>query len=110
MFDPVMITATRDEAKRIIALGQAAERLSKNKDFKALILDHYFEKEPARLVSLISEPSMASSRQAIIESMQAIGTLRSFLREVVTMGQGAAQELKDFEEMLEAEEAEEAQG
>lgn len=110
MYDPLLIQATKDEAKRVIALGQAAERLAKNKDFKALILDHYFEKEPARLVSLISEPSQINNRASIIETMQGIGTLRTFLREAVTMGQSAAQGLQEFEEMLDADAAEEAQG
>ena len=69
------------EAKSFVDMGAALERLKSNRDFKALILDGYFEKEAIRLVHLKADPSMqsAASQQSITQQMDAIGAFSQYL-------------------------------
>ena len=47
-----------EAAKKAIEKGDRLDRLYQNPDFKAAILEDYFEKEPARLVGLLTDSEM----------------------------------------------------
>lgn len=68
-------------AKQAEELGNALERLMKNRDFKSLILDGYLEREAVRLVHLKADPNMQTpERQAgILMQIDSIGALTSYL-------------------------------
>lgn len=52
------IEVSIEAAKKAIAKGDAFDRLTKNPDFRKIILEDYFEKEPARLVGLLTDSEM----------------------------------------------------
>lgn len=84
------------QAKEIVELDKALQRLSQNQDFRKVIKQGYFEKEAIRLVSLKADPSMQSeqSQKSIVAQIDAIGGLMSYFR---TVGFNALQALKAIE-------------
>lgn len=90
-------------ALKAIALGKCAERLSRNKDFKKLILEEFFEQEPQRLVLLMSDPNFqtADAQQSLIQEMKAIGSLRQFLSSRVQFGLQMQDALDEYDATLE---------
>lgn len=80
-----------DGAKKLQALGDALNRLEKNKDFKLVIGTGYLEDEVQRLVGLLSEVSEdknapaqlgGMSKDKIVSQLQGIAHFAAFLREV----------------------------
>ena len=65
-------------AKKAIAKGEALERLFKNPDFKKIIMEDYFEKEPARLVGLLTDSEMQdeSNQTGLKNDMIGVSVLR----------------------------------
>jgi predicted ATPase with chaperone activity len=86
-------------AKKSVDLMKSLDRLTRNRDFKALFLEGYFEKEPVRLVTLKADPNMqdAESQEAIIKQMDAIGTVRQYLSGILQMGRMAEKAIADDE-------------
>lgn len=79
------LDANIKEAKKLVTLGAALERLRNNGDFKKVIMDGYFEREAIRLVHLKSDVSMQTpERQAsILAQMDAIGNLNQYFTTVL---------------------------
>lgn len=98
--DIEQIELSIEEAKKIVERGEMARRLADNPDFKALILEGYFEKEAARLATIVSHPSMEAHQKHIMNDIMGIGALRRFLSSVVQMGDTAAREISEAEEAL----------
>lgn len=96
-------------AKKSVDLMKSVERLTKNRDFKAVILEGLFEQEAIRLVTLKGDPSMQSAedQEAILKQMDAIGGLRSYLTATMQMGRMAEKAIKEDEETREEMLAEE---
>ena len=69
-------------SKELIAMGEALVRLMANRDFKQVIDVGYFEQEAIRLVHLKADPNMqsAESQRNILMQMDAIGSLKQYLR------------------------------
>jgi hypothetical protein len=85
------------EAKQIVELGDALERLKNNRDFKAVILDGYFRTEAARLVMGKAHPQMQrpDTQASFLRSIDAIGELGQYfnkLRQQAEMAQIAMDE------------------
>lgn len=78
------IQVTIDQAREQIALGEAFDRLHKNKDFQKIIKSEFLEKEPARLTFLLSDPSQQSdeARQGIFHALQGVSQLHGFFRKI----------------------------
>lgn len=72
------------EAKKILDLGSALERLQSNKDFRAVIKVGYFEQEAIRLVHLKGAPHMqtAEYQASIVKQMDAIAALNQYFQAV----------------------------
>lgn len=70
------------EARKIVDLYAAYERLLGNRDFKLVVREGYFKDEAVRLVHLKADPSMdRPDRQAsIVAQIDAIGGLSSYFR------------------------------
>lgn len=98
-----------EQAKRSIGEMTTLQKLTKNEDFKKVILEGYFEKEASRLVLLRAEPSMsdAESRAIIDDQITAIGFLRQHFTTIMQFGRMAERALADDEatreEILEEE-------
>jgi len=97
-------------ARKTAALGKSLDRLSRNNDFKALILEGYFEKDAIRLVTLKGDPNMqsAENQAALIKQMDAIGGLRQYLSGVLQLSRMAEKALVQDEETRDEIMAEEA--
>jgi len=89
-----------DQAKDAIELRDAVRRLINNKDFQKVILEGYFEKEPARLVALLSDPSMQiEDRQVGLKnSMIGIGQLQMHFRFIESYAQQMEAAMQEDEE------------
>lgn len=48
-------------ARKLVELGDTLERLKSNRDFRAIVLEGYFEKEAIRLVQAKSNPALQSA-------------------------------------------------
>lgn len=90
------------QAKKMVDLGGALERLRGNKDFKKVIQEGYFEKEAVRLVHLKADPSMQTPerQQSIVSQMDAIGTLNQYFGSVFHQARLAAKAIDADEETL----------
>ena len=90
-------------AKKNVDRMKALQRLTQQRDFKQVFLTDYFEKEPARLVMLLSDPAMqgADNQEAILKQMHAIGELRQYLNGVMQLGRMSEKAIKDDEAMRE---------
>lgn len=88
-----------EQAKKAIDSMNSLLKLTKNKDFKKVINEGYFEKEASRLVLLKADPSMQSPEdQRLIEnSIIAIGFLRQYFSAVIQMGRMAERTLASDE-------------
>lgn len=73
-----------EDAKEILEMGDALERLSKNRDFRAIITHGFFEKEAIRLVHLKADSNMQTEarQKSILAQMDAIGTLAQYFQTV----------------------------
>ena len=99
-----------DEAKKIVAFGEAIRRLEKNRDFQKVILDGYFSEEAKRLTFLTADPAIdEKTAQATWGDIRAIGALRMFLFNRKSFAEVAAKEVADHMETLEELRAEEAE-
>lgn len=76
------LEASIQHAKTVVDFGATVERLFNNRDFKKVISEGYFEQEAIRLVHLKADPNMQSvaQQEAIVKQMDAIGSLKQYLR------------------------------
>lgn len=102
MSDYQEIQLTREQAMEEIKLAESVKRLLKNKDFKKVIEDFYFEKNAMRLVHLLADPAFDSPEaQATIHAdMAAIANFRYFLVDLVRKGKQMEMELAAADEEL----------
>lgn len=104
-----VITITAEQANQIrldcqhqIDLAVSLERLHANEDFRKVFLTEYAEKEPVRLVSLLSEASFnmsgkkAEYREDIQERMIGISRFQEFIRNTFRLADQAKNTLDDL--------------
>jgi hypothetical protein len=96
----------REMCEHVVKTSEMAERLSKNADFVALIMEDYFTREPARLGSLMASGRLNEQGfQGCIQDLRGIGHLRTFLSTFIQKGNIARSELANLEEARNAMEA-----
>ena len=91
------------QIKEVIKKGDALERLSKNKDFKFLILDGYLKEEAARLVKLRADNSSTFNeviKKSIDSKITGVGEFNEFLRMIKKNSDSGIDELVKYEEYL----------
>ena len=104
------IDVTIEQAREVVKLYEAYKFLSKNKYFKLLIEETYFLNHASRLVLLRGDSNVPEENQAaILKEIDAIGTFRSFLRDVVGSGRQAEDTIRMNEETREEILAEDSQ-
>ena len=105
------IELSKKDAQKLVDIGKSVDRLLSNRDFKRVILEEFFQKEPVRLVGLLSDTEWQTpERQAeLIADMKAIGYLRQFLNTRAAMGDQALAAIEEMDEVLEELRAEEAE-
>lgn len=96
------IQITLDEAKKKVKLGEALERLERNKDFKLVFDEEFFKQESLRQVSLLSCPAHQEPHKqaSIIADMRASATVQAFFRLIQRNAEHAEVAIMDNEEQL----------
>jgi len=91
------------EAKKLVDLGEAVERLKSNRDFRKLVLDGYLKDEAVRLVHLKADPNFQTPQMqaSITKDIDAIGSLSAYFTTVAFNARQAESAIKSSEEELE---------
>lgn len=88
-----------------------AERLSKNKDFRDLIINGFCLNDAARFVQLSGDPALGEAERAdSLALAQASGHLKRFLQAQIQMGAAAIRTIPELEEAIAEARLEEAEG
>lgn len=76
------IEANIKQAREIVELGRALERLGENRDFQRVIARGYLHDEAVRLVHLKADPSMQrpDSQASVVRDIDSIGALSAYFR------------------------------
>jgi hypothetical protein len=84
------------QAKEIVEVDSALQRLESNRDFRKVIKEGYLEKEAIRLVHLKADPAFQTvERQASIDTqINAIGQLAQYFRTVTFNASVAARAIE----------------
>lgn len=97
------IELSKEEAQKVIRLGECMERLVTNPDFDKLIHENYFKEEASRLVLLKAHPNMQDDKaqKDIEHAINAIGHFRQYMmgirfnaRQAICAIQAADEELE----------------
>lgn len=101
------IRVTREAAEEKVALGDALNRLTKNRDFKKIIDKGYFEQEAARLALISADFSLnEEARAATLEAIKGISHFHQYLQQVswfAVQAQATLDDLVEHELEVEAE-------
>lgn len=91
------------EAKVCKDLGSALERLSKNRDFIAVVKQGYFKDEAVRLVHLRADPAYQTEvlQSSINKQIDAIGSLNQYFLVVAHLANQADRQIAQDEAMIE---------
>lgn len=82
-----------------IARGDIARRLASNEDFKELVMVGYLEDEPKRLAELMASGRLhETTMNNCAKSLAAVGDFRNFMKQALTQGEQAREELEGLEE------------
>lgn len=84
------IRISMEQAKELVKSGERLERLTKNRDFKALITDGYFTEEAKRLV-LLRGSFVGVNEKALIGIDNDIAGIGSFYTYLAGITQAATQ-------------------
>ncbi len=97
------VEVTIEDARKVVKRGEALERLMRNKDFKEIVLDHYFRDEAVRLVHLKSDPNMQEDRmqEAVDTQIRAVGSLRFFFDRLQAEAEQMAYAIEENQNTLE---------
>lgn len=97
------------DAKELARRRDLAIKLSKNKEFRELILDDYIVAEASRLAAAAGDPNLTEVQQRSMYSMAlAPGHLKRYLQVITQMGDTGADSIPEIEEALEDARIEEA--
>lgn len=100
-----------EEAMHVVEVGEAIERLKKNKDFKLVIHEGYFRDEASRLVMLTADSTLsAEQKEATWGAIRGIGEFRSYLMAKAQQAVVAEKEILDYKETLGELRSEDAEG
>lgn len=85
-----------EASKEFVALGAALNRLYSNKDFRAVVMSGYFEKEAVRLVHLKAAPQMQTPdhQASIVRDIDSIGAFHQYLSLVQTNANNASRNIE----------------
>jgi hypothetical protein len=98
-----------EQTKSLKVRREQAERLSKNKDFRTLIIDGFCLYDAARFVQLSGDPALRPEERAdSLALAQASGHLKRFLQVQIQMGATAERSIAELELAIAEARAEEA--
>lgn len=101
MNDVTALEQQLSDAKKLVEQRQLALKLSRNRDFRKLILEEFCEKECARYAQNSSSPALSAEERAdCLGIAQAAGHLKRWLSVQVQMGAHAERDMPNIEEAL----------
>lgn len=91
-----------EDAKAVVAKADRLERLHKNEDFKAVVLEGYFKEEAQRLVQMKAHPAMQAEEQQknVMKAIDAIGGLQQHFHQIFLMANQAEESIRQAQEEL----------
>ena len=102
------LEAQKDELKAAVDRRDSALKLSKNRDFRKLILEFFCRDECARYVHTSLDPNLSDKERAdALALAQASGHLKRFLSVVMQMGNSAEGTIRDIDTAIEVARIEE---
>lgn len=93
------VEVTIQQLKEIVEVKNAILRLEQNRDFKKIFLEGYFKEEAARLALLTRTGNPQIDVQEVFKDIEAIGGLASYLRNKVSFGMRAEEDLAEHQEL-----------
>ena len=100
----------RDDAKVLLERRELALKLSRNPEFKKLILQEFCIDECARYAQSSGDPALnAEQRADALALAQSAGHLRRWLSVIVTMGNNAERAMPELDEAIEQARQEEGE-
>lgn len=97
-----------EQAKRMVERRNKVQKLTKNREFKDVILDYYMVEECARYVHTSADPALKPENRADALGMaQAAGHLKRFLNVVEQMGNHAESQIPALEQAIDEVRSEE---
>jgi hypothetical protein len=96
------IELTIEQAKAIVKKGDQLNKLTSNREFKALVLEGYFQEEAARLAGLSGDDSLnAEQKNNVIEKIKAISHARQYFQTIQIMAFNAEREIEEAQNEIE---------
>lgn len=92
------IEVTLGDLKNVVSRRDAAIRLSRNPDFKKVILEGYVKDEAVRLTALIGEEGF--DQEGVQECLRGVAQLQRYIRRIESEGDIAEKSILDHEEAL----------
>ena len=90
--------AHKAACEELLEKAKAASKLADDPNFKAIIMEDYFTKEPQRLGSLMASGKLTKQGfDGAVEDLRSIGHLRMFLTDYISKGNIAKDELEQLE-------------
>ena len=100
----------REDAKELLARRELALKLSRNPEFKQLILQEFCVNECARYAQSSGDPALnAEQRADALALAQSTGHLRRWLSVIVTMGNNAERAMPELDDAIEQARQEEGE-
>lgn len=93
----------RKTCEEQIALGVMSQKLAAIPEFKTLVMEDYFTKEPARLAALMTSGRLTGKAfDGAVDDLKAIGHFRKFLTLYIQKAEFARNELANLTEAYNA--------
>jgi len=84
--------------EELLEKAKAAAKLVDDPNFKMIVMEDYFTKEPQRLGSLMASGKLTKQGfDGAVEDLRSIGHLRNFLQDFIAKGNIANEELQQLE-------------
>lgn len=91
-------TEYKASCEHLIGLAKQSAKLVENPDFKAIVMDAYFDQEPKRLAGLMASGRITKAQFAeCANDLESIGSMRAFLQDFIAKGNIAQDELDNLE-------------
>ena len=97
------IEMSNENAKKLVQMGAALQRLTNNRDFKKVVLEGFFKEEPVRLTELLAGPSQQSpeAQAELLGQLKAISGLNQYFVKVQMVANMSQDAITSNEEVLE---------
>ena len=110
MSEVYVLEKQREDAKELLARRELALKLSRNPEFKQLILQEFCINECARYAQSSGDPALnAEQRADALALAQSAGHLRRWLSVIVTMGNNAERAMPELDDAIEQARQEEGE-